>query len=340
MARIRTIKPEFFTSEDIVSLSPTARLLYIACWCEADRAGRFEWKPGTLKMRYLPGDDCSVDTLGQELQDRGLMLLYEHDGRMYAVIPTFEKHQVINNREAASELPQPPIDIKSKRPARISPQTREYVMSRDRYECVRCGSADDLTLDHILPQSLGGGHEAENLRVMCRKCNGGRPVAGKALHDDLLSDGYDLQYLLSRVGTRESGVKAEGKEGRKEGKGGRVVPLHGPTPPQTDGEEPREHAGGQDRSEAEHTPVARLPLVDGTEFPVSAEKARKWAESFPAVDVPQQLLAMRAWLDANPRNRKTASGIERFVVGWLTKAQNRAPRQAGAVADEPWAGAI
>ena len=40
MARIRTIKPDFFTSEDIVGLTPEARLLYIALWCEADREGR------------------------------------------------------------------------------------------------------------------------------------------------------------------------------------------------------------------------------------------------------------------------------------------------------------
>jgi len=54
MARIRTIKPEFFTSEDIVSLTPHARLLYIAMWCEADKEGRMTWRPKTLKMRYFP----------------------------------------------------------------------------------------------------------------------------------------------------------------------------------------------------------------------------------------------------------------------------------------------
>lgn len=105
MARIRTIKPEFFTSEDIVSLSPLARLFYVSLWCEADREGRFEWKPKTFKLRYLPGDDCDVDALGQELIDAGLIVLYEADGKLYAEIPTFAKHQIINNREAASEIP-------------------------------------------------------------------------------------------------------------------------------------------------------------------------------------------------------------------------------------------
>lgn len=55
MARIRAIKPDFFTSEDIVSLSPLARLLFISTWLEADREGRFVWRPKTMKLRYLPG---------------------------------------------------------------------------------------------------------------------------------------------------------------------------------------------------------------------------------------------------------------------------------------------
>jgi hypothetical protein len=100
MARIRTIKPEFFTSEDIVSVSPLARLFYVSLWCEADREGRLEWKPGTFKMRYLPGDSCDVAVLAEELTARSLIQLYEVDGKRYALIPKFKKHQVINNRES------------------------------------------------------------------------------------------------------------------------------------------------------------------------------------------------------------------------------------------------
>lgn len=105
MARIRTIKPEFFTSEDIVSLSPLARLFYVSLWCEADRDGRLEWKPRTFKLRYLPGDNCDVDVLGSELTSAGLVVLYEAEGKVYAEIPSFTKHQIINNREAESIIP-------------------------------------------------------------------------------------------------------------------------------------------------------------------------------------------------------------------------------------------
>lgn len=105
MARIRTIKPEFFTSEDIVDLSPLARLLYVALWCEADREGRMEWKPRTFKMRYLPGDDCDIGALCGELTGAGLVVTYMAAGKVFGEIPTFLEHQAINNRERESEIP-------------------------------------------------------------------------------------------------------------------------------------------------------------------------------------------------------------------------------------------
>lgn len=104
MARIRTVKPEFFTSEDIVSLSPLARLLYIAVWCEADKEGRLAWKPMTFKLRYFPGDNCDIQAMCKEIVDAGLVVLY---GEGFAVVPSFKAHQHINPRESDSQLPEP-----------------------------------------------------------------------------------------------------------------------------------------------------------------------------------------------------------------------------------------
>jgi hypothetical protein len=115
MARIRTIKPEFFTSEDIVALSPLARLLFVGLWCEADKEGRLTWKPKTFKMRYLPADECDVDALCAELVARGVVKLYG-DGLAY--VPSFTSHQHINPRESASNLPDP--DACTTRAPRVS----------------------------------------------------------------------------------------------------------------------------------------------------------------------------------------------------------------------------
>lgn len=127
MARIRTIKPEFFTSEDIVSLSPLARLLYQATWCEADKEGRLQWKPGTFKLRYFPADNCDIHALCGELVERGLVVLYG-DGLAY--IPQFSKHQHINPRESDSQLPDPHATApKATRQPRVA--TRHDASARD-----------------------------------------------------------------------------------------------------------------------------------------------------------------------------------------------------------------
>ena len=121
MARISTIKPEFFTSEDIVNLSPLARLLYIAIWCEADKEGRLVWKPMTFKLRYFPGDNCDIQAMCAEIVNSGLVWLY---GEGYAVIPAFKAHQHINPRESASQLPEP-IETGTRKPRVGTRQPRD-----------------------------------------------------------------------------------------------------------------------------------------------------------------------------------------------------------------------
>lgn len=70
--------------------------------------------------------------------------------------------------------------------------------------------------------------------------------------------------------------------------------------------------------------VISLPLSDKTEFDVFEDDVAKWRELYPAIDVLQELRNMCGWLDANPKNRKTRSGVKRFINGWLSKEQNRA----------------
>ena len=71
--------------------------------------------------------------------------------------------------------------------------------------------------------------------------------------------------------------------------------------------------------------IITLPLNTGEEYPILRSQAEEWAELYPAVDVLQQLRAMRGWLMANPKKRKTQSGILRFVNGWLSGEQTKGP---------------
>jgi hypothetical protein len=100
MARIRSIKPEFWTDGNIVRLSPYARLLFIGAWnfalCDyghvADDAER-------LRLQVLPSDDVDPEALLDELISNGrLTRLTLVDGRTFLHIKRFEDHQRIEKR--------------------------------------------------------------------------------------------------------------------------------------------------------------------------------------------------------------------------------------------------
>jgi 5-methylcytosine-specific restriction endonuclease McrA len=48
---------------------------------------------------------------------------------------------------------------------------REEIKRRDGYQCVYCGSSEDLTIDHIVPQCKGGPTTSSNCATACRSCN-------------------------------------------------------------------------------------------------------------------------------------------------------------------------
>lgn len=49
--------------------------------------------------------------------------------------------------------------------------SRHNVMKRDQYQCLYCGSTKNLTLDHLIPKSRGGGSSWTNLATACMRCN-------------------------------------------------------------------------------------------------------------------------------------------------------------------------
>lgn len=53
----------------------------------------------------------------------------------------------------------------------IRPAKRRRIYARDDNCCVYCGSAEPLTLDHVVPRAAGGCNDPSNLLTACRECN-------------------------------------------------------------------------------------------------------------------------------------------------------------------------
>lgn len=106
MARIRTVKPEIWTDEKFVELSPLARLLFIGLWNFADDYGRMQYSPTRIKLQILPADSAEPSQLLDELRQKSLLVVYSIDGKEYLQINGWEEHQKIDKR-SASKYPAP-----------------------------------------------------------------------------------------------------------------------------------------------------------------------------------------------------------------------------------------
>lgn len=112
MPRIRTIKPDMWGSGDIKPLSRDARLLFVGLISISDDDGRFLGATNAINGYVFPNDDlppAKVRKWMNELLDRGIAHLYDHDGVTYGCLPSWHKHQVIN-RYMPSKLPAPLIE--------------------------------------------------------------------------------------------------------------------------------------------------------------------------------------------------------------------------------------
>jgi hypothetical protein len=99
MAKIRSIKPEFWASEQIMACSRDARLLFIGLWNFCDDAGIHPASYKTLKAKVFPSDDLSEDyikSLVDSLIQNNLIESYRVDNKSYWRVIAWKKHQRVN----------------------------------------------------------------------------------------------------------------------------------------------------------------------------------------------------------------------------------------------------
>ena len=83
-------------------------------------------------------------------------------------------------------------------------------------------------------------------------------------------------------------------------------------------------ASPDDESSNEATAIfISILLNDKSYYDVPLSDVEHYKELYPAVNVEQELRKMCGWAEANPKNRKTRSGIKRHINTWLSITQDR-----------------
>lgn len=115
MARIRTVKPGFFTSLSIAMLTDAAKLTFVGLWTYVDDEGRGVDDARIIKATVWPLDDLKtprkVEGLLRELAGKGRIVRYEVAGRRYLEVVNWKEHQHVN-RPQRSTLPANPEAVK------------------------------------------------------------------------------------------------------------------------------------------------------------------------------------------------------------------------------------
>lgn len=97
MARIRSIKPDFWTDEKVVELDYVDRLLFIGLWNFADDQGYIDRSPKRIKMQVFPGDNVDVSRGLTRLTSLGLLAEYDSPEGVVLHVTNWERHQRVSN---------------------------------------------------------------------------------------------------------------------------------------------------------------------------------------------------------------------------------------------------
>jgi hypothetical protein len=124
VARIRSVKPEYWADEEIAELPRDARLLLIGLWNLADEHGRLRGDARYVKGQLLPYDDdlsaSDVDKLLDLIGATGRLVRYQAGSRSYVYLPTLAQDQRLEPDKVPSKLPAPP-DLSASAPRTDEP---------------------------------------------------------------------------------------------------------------------------------------------------------------------------------------------------------------------------
>ena len=112
MARIRTIKPEFYRHEELQNLELQHKgkypmFVFAGLLNHCDKNGVFPWKPKILKLDILPFLKFDMEDTLNILETAGQIVKFTEKNKEYGFIQTFLQHQRISGKELQEEAKYP-----------------------------------------------------------------------------------------------------------------------------------------------------------------------------------------------------------------------------------------
>lgn len=107
MARIRSIKPETWTSSDFIRLSNVGRLLFIGLISNADDYGRLHANPEHL-AHLICAQGTELDEVKQQLRQmakQGMIVSYRDAGKPSIAIANWAAHQRVDHPKDSTIAP-------------------------------------------------------------------------------------------------------------------------------------------------------------------------------------------------------------------------------------------
>ena len=80
----------------------------------------------------------------------------------------------------------------------VSPGKAKRVFKRDGKKCLKCRTEENLTVDHIVPASLGGHDGHTNLQTLCKPCNWEKGLKVKSYRKDKDSQKSIIRFRLQK----------------------------------------------------------------------------------------------------------------------------------------------
>lgn len=142
---------------------------------------------------------------------------------------------------------------------------------------------------------------------------------------------------VKRRRTAPNGGQRPPSSDRQNGDGRTPSPPPSPSPVEESGE-PLDGSPPSLRVRAEGGEVlVTFPVVgnNGTEWRLRRRQVEEWQALFPNLNVLDECRHALGWIRANPRKRKTVTGMPRFLNAWLTRSVDRRSGGGGRAANEP-----